>query len=189
MRAWFFACTLLLLAACGSRTDEVVVYTSVDDLYAKEIFASFTKETGIRVLPVFDTEESKTLGLVHRLISEKDHAQADVFWSGDCARSALLKKKGVLEPYWIPTAEGIGAEWRESENAWTGFGARARVIVYNTKSVKEPPKTIVELTDPRWKGKIAVANPLFGTTAAHVAALAQTRGEDAALKLFAALRA
>ena len=47
----------LLLAACsGSRSEEVVVYTSVDDLYAKDIFAAFTKETGIRVLPVFDTE-------------------------------------------------------------------------------------------------------------------------------------
>jgi len=189
MRAAFFAFILLLAACSGSRSEEVVVYTSVDDIYAKEIFAAFTKETGIRVLPVFDTEESKTLGLVHRLISEKDHAQADVFWSGDCARSALLKKKGVLEPYRISTAEEIGTPWRDPENAWTGFGARARVIVYNTKSVQEPPKTIAELTDPKWKGRIAVANPLFGTTAAHVAALAQTRGEDAALKLFAALRA
>ena len=189
MRAAFFAFILLLASCSGSRTEEVVVYTSVDDLYAKEIFAAFTKETGIRVLPVFDTEESKTLGLVHRLIAEKDHPQADVFWSGDCARSALLKKKGVLEPYRASTADAIGAEWRDPDNAWTGFGARARVIVYNTKAVKEPPKTIAELADPKWKGKIAVANPLFGTTAAHVAAIAQTRGEDAALKLFAALRA
>jgi len=189
MRAWFFACTLLLLAACGgSRSDEVVVYTSVDDLYAKEIFGVFTKESGIRVLPVFDTEEAKTLGLVHRLIAEKDHAQADVFWSGDCARSALLKKKGVLEAYRAPTADEIASQWRDPDNTWTGFGVRARVIVYNTKSVKEPPKTVAELADPKWKGKIAVANPLFGTTAAHVAALAQTRGEEAALKLFAALR-
>ena len=188
MRAARFA-FILCLGGCGSRSDAVVVYTSVDDLYAREIFAAFTRETGIRVLPVFDTEEAKTLGLVHRLIAEKGHPQADVFWSGDCARSALLKKKGVLEPYRAPTAEAIGAPWRDPENAWTGFGARARVIVYNTKSVPAPPKTIAELTEPRWKGKIAVANPMFGTTAAHVAALAQTRGEDAVLKLFAALRA
>jgi iron(III) transport system substrate-binding protein len=189
MRAAFFAFTLLLAACGGSRSDEVVVYTSVDDLYAKEIFAAFTKEAGIRVLPVFDTEESKTLGLVHRLIAETDHPQADVFWSGDCARSALLKKKGVLEPYRAPTAYAISPSWRDPDNAWTGFGARARVIVYNTKSVKDPPKTIMELTDPKWRGKVAIANPLFGTTAAHVAALAQTRGEEAVLKLFAAFRA
>jgi iron(III) transport system substrate-binding protein len=188
MRAAFLGFLLLATACNGSRSDAVVVYTSVDDLYAKDIFAVFTKETGIRVLPVFDTEEAKTLGLVHRLIAEKDHPQADVFWSGDCARSALLKKKGILEPYRAPTAEAIGASWRDPDNAWTGFGARARVIVYNTKTVKDPPKTVAELADPKWKGKIAIANPLFGTTAAHVAALAQTRGEEAVLKLFAALR-
>jgi len=198
MRAAFFGFILLLASAgsaglttsCGgSRSDEVVVYTSVDDLYAREIFSVFSKESGIRVLPVFDTEEAKTLGLVHRLIAEKDHPQADVFWSGDCARSALLKKKGVLEPYRPPTAAAIAAPWRDPDNAWTGFGARARVIVYNTKAVADPPKTIAQLADPKWKGKIALANPLFGTTAAHVAALAQTRGEESVLKLFAALRA
>ena len=70
MRAVLFGFALLL-GSCGPRTDEVVVYTSVDDLYAREIFAAFTKETGVRVLPVFDTEEAKTLGLVHRILAEK----------------------------------------------------------------------------------------------------------------------
>lgn len=180
---------VLLLTSCQSRSEEVVVYTSVDDLYAKQIFDAFTKETGVRVLPVFDTEEAKTLGLVHRILAEKDHPQADVFWSGDCARSALLKSKGTLEPYRIPSAEAIGAEWRDADQAWTGFGARARVIVYHKTRVKEPPRTVAELADPKWKGRIAVANPLFGTTAAHAAALAQTRGEAAVLKLFASFRA
>jgi iron(III) transport system substrate-binding protein len=189
MKAVLFGFTLLLAAACGPRSDDVVVYTSVDDLYARDIFAAFTKETGIRVLPVFDTEEAKTLGLVHRILAEKDKPQCDVFWSGDCARSSLLKQRGILEPYRAPTAEAIGPEWRDPDGAWTGFGARARVIVYNTKSVKEPPKSVAELADPKWKGRIAVANPVFGTTAAHVAAIAQTGGEEAALKLFASLRA
>jgi iron(III) transport system substrate-binding protein len=188
MRALLFGCALLL-TSCGSRREEVVVYTSADEEYASTIFAAFEKETSIHVAPLYDTEEAKTLGLVHRILAERDHPQADVFWSGDCARSALLKKKGVLEAYRSPAAESIGAEWRDPEHAWTGFGARARVIVYNTKRVKDPPRSIAELSDPKWKGRIAVANPLFGTTAAHVAALAQTGGEEAALRLFAGLRA
>jgi iron(III) transport system substrate-binding protein len=189
MRAVIFGFTLLLAVSCQSRSEDVVVYTSVDDIYAKQIFDAFTQETGIRVLPVFDTEEAKTLGLVHRILAERGHPQGDVFWSGDCARSALLKKEGALESYRIPSADGIGPRWRDAEHAWTGFGARARVIVYNTKKIKEPPGSVEELANPKWKGRIAVANPLFGTTAAHVAALAQTRGEEAVLKLFAALRA
>ncbi len=189
MRAVLFGFALLLSAGCRSRSEEVVVYTSVDDLYSKLIFDAFTKETGIRVLPVFDTEEAKTLGLVHRILAEREHPQGDVFWSGDCARSALLRKEAVLEPYRIPTADGIGPRWRDPDHAWTGFAARARVIVYNTTRVKDPPRSVQALADPAWKGRVAVANPLFGTTAAHVIALAQTRGEDAVLKLFAALRA
>jgi len=189
MRAVIVGLLLLLLSACRSRSEEVVVYTSVDDLYSKEIFDAFTKETGIRVLAVFDTEEAKTLGLVHRILAERGHPQGDVFWSGDCARSALLRKEGALEAYRIPTADGIGPQWRDPGHAWTGFAARARVIVYNTKRVKDPPRSVEDLADPKWKGRIAVANPLFGTTAAHVAALAQTRGEATVLKLFAALRA
>jgi iron(III) transport system substrate-binding protein len=189
MRAVIVGFALLLAISCQSRSEEVVVYTSVDDVYSKDIFDAFTKETGIRVLPVFDTEEAKTLGLVHRILAEREHPQADLFWSGDCARSALLKKEGVLEAWRIPSAETIASQWRDPDHAWTGFGARARVIVYNTKRVKDPPRSIAALADPKWKGRIAVANPLFGTTAAHVAALAQTRGDDAVLRLFTALRA
>ena len=188
MRALLFGCALLL-SSCSERREEVVVYASAYEEYAAPLFAAFEKETGIHVLPLYDTEEAKTLGLVHRILQERTHPQADVFWSGDCARSALLKKQGALEAYRIPTAEAIGAEWRDADHAWTGFGARARVIVYNTKRVQEPPRTIADISAPKWKGRIAVANPLFGTTAAHVAALAQARGEAAAIKLFAALRA
>src|SRR5215831_11749535 len=148
MRAVIFGFILLLPIACRSRSEEVVVYTSVDDIYAKQIFDAFTKETGIRVLPVFDTEEAKTLGLVHRILAEREHPQGDVFWSGDCARSALLRKEGALEAYRIPSADGIGPQWRDPGHAWTGFAARARVIVYNTKKIKEPPRSVEELADP-----------------------------------------
>jgi iron(III) transport system substrate-binding protein len=185
-----FLPALAFLLSCGrSPSGEVVVYTSVDDLYAQEIFAAFTRESGVVVKPVFDTEEAKTLGLVHRIVAERAHPQADVFWNGECARTALLKEKGLLEPYRPPTGESIGAEWRDPADAWVGFGARARVIVYNTARVKEPPQSIDDLADPRWRGRIAMANPLFGTTAAHVAALAQTRGEGETLKLLESLKA
>jgi iron(III) transport system substrate-binding protein len=187
MRAVLLGCTFLL-ASCGSRREKVVVYSSADEEYASLVFAAFEKESSIHVVPLYDTEEAKTLGLVHRILAEKDHPQADVFWSGDCARSAFLKMKGVLEIYRSPSAEAIGDEWRDPEGAWTGFGARARVIVYNTRRVKEPPRSIAELSDAKWKGRIAAANPLFGTSAAHVAALAQSGGEEAAIKLFAGLR-
>jgi iron(III) transport system substrate-binding protein len=176
---------LVFLASCGSRTDDLVVYASVDDVYARPLFEEFTRRTGLRVLPVFDTEEAKTLGLARRLLEEKNHPQCDVFWAGDCVRTALLKRELVLQPYEPKAGADVAAEWRDPDHAWTGFGARARVIVYNTAAVKDPPRTLAGLADPRWRGRVAVANPLFGTTANHFAAL----GEAEALRLAAALKA
>src|ERR1051325_9618923 len=106
---------LALLLSCGrSPSGEVVVYTSVDEEYAEEVFKAFTRESGIAVKPVFDTEEAKTLGLLHRLSAQRAHPEADVFCNGECARTALLKERGLLEPYRPATAETIGAEWRDS---------------------------------------------------------------------------
>jgi iron(III) transport system substrate-binding protein len=184
MKAVIFGCALLFLASCTPRTDEIVVYASVDDVYAKPFFQDFERATGLKVLPVFDVEEAKTLGLVHRLIAEKGRPQCDVFWAGDCVRTALLQKEGVLEPFEPRSAADIAAKWRDPGHAWTGFAARARVIVYNTKSVKDPPRTLAALSDPKWRGRVAIANPMFGTTANHFAAL----GEAAAVQLAAALK-
>lgn len=184
MRAVLFGC-VLLLASCKPNPGEIVVYASVDDLYAKPFFEDFERATGLKVLPVFDVEEAKTLGLVHRLIAEKGRPQCDVFWAGDCVRTALLKREGVLEPFEPRAAADIAAKWRDPDHAWTGFAARARVIVYNTKAVKDPPRTLAALSDPKWRGRVAVANPMFGTTANHFAAL----GDPGAVTLAAALKA
>jgi hypothetical protein len=118
---------LVFLLSCSPSGPEVVVYASVDEIYAREIFAAFTRETGIRVLPVFDTEEAKALGLANRIAAEKGRAGADVFWNGEVARTARLASLGRLEPYRPSTADGIGPAWRDPGNAWTGFGARAHM--------------------------------------------------------------
>lgn len=175
---------LLLTAGCSEDSPEVVVYTSFDSIFAEKIFADFTAQTGIRVRPVFDTEETKTLGLVRRLLAERGDPQADVFWSGECLRTCMLEAEGALEPYASPSAAGIDARWRT--DGWTGFGARMRVIVYNTERVVEPP---TDLLDPKWRGRIAIANPRFGTTAAHVAALYAAWGPERAHEYFVRLKA
>jgi len=78
---------------------KVVVYTSVDEVFAEPICKQFEQETGIKVELVPDTEETKSAGLLNRLIAEKNRPRADVFWSGDPVRAAMLKAKGVSTPY------------------------------------------------------------------------------------------
>ena len=178
----------LSLNSCTRPADTVVVvYTSFDEVHARAVFDAFRAETGIAVSPVYDTEEAKTLGLVHRLLEESRRPQADVFWSGEAARTALLADRGMLEPYRPATAGDIPARWRDAGGRWTGFAARARVIVYNTASVGDPPRKLEDLANPRWRGRVAIANPRFGTTAAHVLAMVQARGEERTLDFLASL--
>jgi iron(III) transport system substrate-binding protein len=193
------ACSLLVVAStsagcrgtCRSGGEEVVVYTSVDQVFSEPVFRAFESRTGIRVRAVFDTEETKSTGVVNRLIAEAARPQADVFWSNDPVRQLLLVDKGLVEPYTSPAAEGIPAEFRAADGSWTGFAARARVLLVNTALVDQAdmPQSVRDLADPRWRGRTAIANPLFGTTTMHVAALFVAWGEDEARTFLNALKA
>lgn len=157
-------------------------------MYSRPIFADFENETGTRVLVQYDTEANKTTGLVNRLIAEKNRPRADVFWNNETAQTIHLKKNGILEPYASAAALPIPDTFKDDENYWTGFAARGRVIVYNTELTADPPKSLHDFTKAQWKGKLAIANPLFGTTATHAAALFALWGEVEAGKFFMALK-
>src|SRR5262245_56960033 len=77
---------VLAFVACKSSAREVVVYTSVDQPFSQPVFEAFEKQSGIKVRAVYDTEETKSTGVVNRLIAEANSPQADVFWSNDPVR-------------------------------------------------------------------------------------------------------
>ncbi|HEX7505413.1 MAG TPA: extracellular solute-binding protein [Polyangia bacterium] len=172
----------LALADCKQNKKEVVVYTSVDQVFSEPIFKAFERESGIAVRAVFDTEETKSTGVLNRLVAEAQRPQADVFWANDPVRPFLLIKRGMAAPYISPSADGIPAAFRATDGTWTDFAARARVLLINKKRVSdsEMPRSIRDLANPRWKGQAAMANPLFGTTTMHVAALFAAWGEEKA---------
>jgi iron(III) transport system substrate-binding protein len=185
------ALLVTLLVACkGSNAREVVVYTSVDQPFSQPVFQAFEKKTGIKVRAVFDTEETKSTGVVNRLIAEANNPQADVFWSNDPVRPFLLVNRKMIEPYQSAMAEGIPAAFKASDGTWTGVAARARVLLVNRDKVKteERPTSIRDLANPKWKGQTAIANPLFGTTTMHVAALFAHWGDEQANAFLASLR-
>ncbi len=179
----------IVLLSCNSNSNEVIVYTSVDQIFSEPILKDFENETGIKVKAVFDTEETKSTGVLNRLIAEKDNPQCDLFWSGDPMRTIVLKQKGITSPYRSPVAEDINPVFKDPENHWTGFSARARVLIYNKKLLpeKDVPQSILDLTKEKYKGKVAIANPLFGTTTFHFAALFTLLGDEKAKEFLTAL--
>ena len=179
-RGVLVAAAVLLCFACKRGANEVVIYTSVDQPFSEPIFKEFEKRSGMKVLAVYDTEETKSTGVVNRLIAEARQPQADVFLSGDPVRPFLLIKRGLVQPYPSPAAASVPAHFRAPDGTWTGSAARARILLVNKQKVSaaEMPKSVRDLAAPHWKGQTALANPLFGTTTMHVAALFGAWGED-----------
>jgi iron(III) transport system substrate-binding protein len=155
----------VLISRTPSRTStSVVVYCAQDQVFAEPIFHDFEKESGIRVLGVFDSEAVKTVGIANKLLAERLHPRCDVFWGNEEMRARLLAAQKVF---------------RET-NGWSAFGYRTRRIVINTNHVSfaSMPHSLLELTNEMWRGKVAFANPQFGTTSTHFHALRQYWGPE-----------
>ncbi len=184
------AIIVLLTLSCNNSENEVIIYTTVDQIFSEPILKDFEKETGIKVKAVYDTEETKSTGVLNRLIAEKDNPQCDIFWSGDPVRTIVLKNKGITLPYNSKVSEGINTAFKDPENHWTGFSARARVLIYNKNLLTDTlvPKSIFDLTNENLKGKVAIANPLFGTTTFHISALFTVLGDEKAKQLLTDLK-
>jgi iron(III) transport system substrate-binding protein len=190
----FFAllCSLTIIVfggGCRRSADEVVLYCSADEEFARGIVAEFQRQTGIKPEVLFDTEAGKTTGLVRKIEAERTHPRADVFWSGEVFNTILLAQQRLLKAYRPKTADDIDARYRSPQNYWTGFGLRARVVAFNTSKLSRDraPKRWSDLADPKWAGQLVMANPQFGTTRGHVAAMFATWGRPTAVEFLRSL--
>ncbi len=179
------ACAALLAAGCRSgksveQSKTVGAYVSEDQVFSEPILKDFEKETGITVKAVFDTEEAKSSGVMNRLLAEKNNPQADMYWANEPIRAEVLRQEQISAPYVSPNATGIPDTFKDPQGHWTGFSARARVFVVSNKLGKDKPQTVRDYADSKFKGQGVIANPLFGTTTAYMAALFTLWGDDTA---------
>jgi iron(III) transport system substrate-binding protein len=186
--------TVLLLVGvvCGcSRNagDRVVLYCAQDRPFAEAALTDFTKTTGLVVAPKYDTEANKSVGLFRELQLEASRPRCDVHWNNEILTTLMLAKQGVLEPYNSPAASDYPAFAKATDHTWTAFAARARVLLINMDKVKEPPQGLLDLVDPKWKGQLAMAKPMHGTTATQAACLFEVIGADAAKSFYRGLKA
>lgn len=184
-------CAVPACAGCWSPGDaEVVVYTALDREFSEPIFEHFHRETGIKVLPKYDTESTKTVGLTNLIFAEGTPPRCDVFWNNEILNTLRLQKAGLLEVYTPAAATHFPRAYRAADGSWHGLAARARVLIVNTRQVPEEqrPRSIRDLVDPKWKGRVGIAKPLFGTTATHAACLFAYWGDEKAKAFFRQLK-
>ncbi len=121
MRPLIAITVTLTLAACGGGDGgrEVVVYTSHDQVLSEPILELFEERSNIEVLPVYDTEATKTTGLVNRLIAEAGRPRCDVFWNNEIVQTLRLIERGLTQPHVSPSAETIPDEFKDSRGHWS----------------------------------------------------------------------
>lgn len=196
MRQVRFAPLLAVLLSAGCQgcqpaDEKVVVYCAQDQEFAEGVFAAFAAESKLAVSPKFDTEANKSVSLATELEAEATRPRADVHWNNEILATVRLARKGVYQPYTSPSAAPFPDWTKAKDGTWQAFAGRARVLVVNTDLVPEAdrPTSLLDLTHPKWKGKVAIAKPQFGTTATQAACLFEVLGPDAAKAFYRGLKA
>jgi len=168
----------------------VVLYCAQDKEFAEQILAGFSEENGFPVAAKYDTEANKSVSLYVELLQEKTRPRCDVYWNNEILSTIRLQNQGLLEPYSSPSAKSFPSFARDKDHTWTAFAERARVLLVNTALVRQQdwPLSILDLRHPRWKNKIGMAKPQFGTTATHAACLFEVLGAEDAKGFFLGLK-
>jgi len=174
------AVLLTLSVARTASTAEVVLYSSNQPELLDMVAKNFEKRTGIKVTTVrLGTGEA-----MKRIAAEKANPLADIFWSGDVA--VLEAAKDNFMAYDSPEAKGLPQGYVATDKRWTAANTHLMILMVNTKLVKQEdmPKTWADIFDPKWKGKIVMANPQkSGSAYAQIYGLYKLYGWDGLTKL------
>jgi iron(III) transport system substrate-binding protein len=158
--------SLVLLAAiaasgCGSSTSgagsgtTLTLYNAQHEQTTAAIIAAFTKRTGIRVRVKNDDEDVLTA----QIVQEGTRSPADLFYTENSNWLQQLNERGMLEKVGAAALASVPEQDSAANGDWLGVSARISVLVYNTSKLtaSQLPRSVLELADPRWKGKIELA--------------------------------
>jgi len=175
MRSRLIAATLFWVAAaaCSSGgADSLRIYTSVTQGTVDSVVEGFgLLNPGIRV----DVFRAPTGELAARIAAEQREGGlgADVLWLTDPLSMQQYSADGLLRS-WQPAAAVSLSEEFQTETFW---GTRILTMVMVVGDGVTPPQTWIDLTDPRFEGRVAFPDPGFaGSSFAVLGYFAATDG-------------
>jgi iron(III) transport system substrate-binding protein len=192
-RAVGLACGLVMaagLAACGSDsgssgnsasgsggTAELTLYNAQHEDLMTLMVDAFTKQTGIKV----KMRSGEDLEMANQLVQEGKASPADVFVTENSPAMTLVDSRNGFAALDAATLAQVPARYAAANKHWVGFAARATVLAYNKDKLTDAqlPASIMDLADPRWKGKVGYS-PTGADFQAIVSAVVALKGEDAA---------
>lgn len=177
----------LLATACGDEettadgdtADSITVYSGRSEDLVQPLLDAFTAETGIEVDARFG--DSAELALL--IQTEGDSSPADVFISQSPGALGLLAGEDRLATLGGDLVGLVPDGFSASDDTWVGITGRIRVVVYNADLVDpaDLPDSVLDLTDPAFAGRVAVA-PGNGSFQDFVTAMRNELGDDATLE-------
>ena len=173
-------------AGCGGSRDALTIYSGRTQNLIGPLLERFNKETGIAI----DVKYGDSAELALLLAEEGDRSPADVFLSQSPGATGFLTGKGVMGQLEASVLDKVDPRFRNADGRWVGVSGRQRVLVYNAEEVprSELPDSVLELTDARYAGKVAVA-PSNGSFQDFVTAMRELEGEDATERWLKAMAA
>ncbi|HZA84679.1 MAG TPA: iron ABC transporter substrate-binding protein [Actinomycetes bacterium] len=176
----------LVPAGCSSSRDALTIYSGRTQNLIGPLLERFNKETGIAI----DVKYGDSAELALLLAEEGDRTPADVFLSQSPGATGFLAGKDRLGQLEAGVLDKVDPRFRNRDGHWVGVSGRQRVLVYNADQVRETdlPDSVLDLTDRRFAGKVAVA-PANGSFQDFVTAMRQLEGEDAAAAWLKAMAA
>lgn len=165
MKKLFFACLItLLVVSCKENTkdkpglepvvQEVNVYTHRHYPADQGLFASFEKQTGIKVNVVNASADE----LIQKMTQEGNQSPADVLITVDAGRLVRAADRGLLQPINSDILNTtVPSYLRDENNQWFAMTKRARIIAYSKDRVKPAQlSTYEDLASNAWNKKILV---------------------------------
>ncbi len=156
--------------------DKLVVYSGRAERLIKPVLDQFQSKSGIQI----ELLSSGTTELVNRLQAEGDNTPADVFLTNDAGSLEHARELKLLRPMNMREVErAIPSQFRASDNSWIGLSGRFWIVVYNTTLAKpDQIKSLLDLSQPEWKNKIAIPNSGSEYLQAGVSVIKATLGDE-----------
>ena len=150
-------CVAIVLSACSAAGGDaqLTIYNGQHEQTTAALVKAFEQRTGIKTAVRSGDEAT----LANQIIQEGSKSPADVFYTENTPPLEALRDHGLLAPAAPAALSSVPARYNSAQGLWVGVSARVSVLVYNTSELKpsQLPGSILELADPRFKGKLAFA--------------------------------
>jgi iron(III) transport system substrate-binding protein len=187
---WLAVCFCLsVLAGCGgaSSNQELVIYSSRTQSLVQPLLEQYAEQTGTNIRVRY----ANTASIVATLLEEGQNSPSDVLYLAEPSGWATLAEAGLLSPLPDNLLEKVDSRFRSPQGEWVGTSGRSKVVVYNTENIvpeRDLPQSIMDFTDPKWKGRIGWA-PTHGEWQILLMAIRIEEGEEAARRWLEGIKA